>query len=180
MTYQIFKSVVDGFLLGYRVDYAAAVEAHRQALLAHRFTGDAAPTAPALIENAVRRVHRDGEADDFVSDFEIVDDTPPEPVVTDADRKAALVAKVRMAEREACDAVIPPGKLRLLNLEAGLVFSKPDDQRSAAENATLASYRAVQDRIAAINLHGARLEAELDDLTPEQYGTWTQAPFPTA
>ncbi len=45
MTLKIAKSVVETSF----GDFAAAVEAHRQALLAHRFTGDAAPTAPAPV-----------------------------------------------------------------------------------------------------------------------------------
>jgi hypothetical protein len=51
---------------------------YRQAMLAHRFTADAAPAAPGIIEAAVRRVQppiEDGKPDDFVIDFEIVDDT---------------------------------------------------------------------------------------------------------
>jgi hypothetical protein len=51
MTYQVPKSIVD------RLPYIFAdeVEKHRQALLAHRFVGDAAPNAPAIIEQAIRR-----------------------------------------------------------------------------------------------------------------------------
>ena len=56
MTLKIAKSVVDAQF----GDFVAEVEAHRQALLAHRFTGDAAPTAPAPVEQAVRRLQRDG------------------------------------------------------------------------------------------------------------------------
>jgi hypothetical protein len=63
MTFQIAKSVING--LPY--SYADAVETFRQAKLAHRFTGDVAPSAPAIIEHAVRRVPRDGQADDFVA-----------------------------------------------------------------------------------------------------------------
>lgn len=174
MTLQLFKSVIDG--LPY--DYAQAVETHRQALLAHRFIGDAAPTAVALVEQAVRRVPREGAADDFVADYVIVDDTPPVPEVSDAERRQALVATVRQAEREASDAVIGPGKLRLLNLETSLVYGKPEDRRTPADDATLASYHAVRARLSAIEHHGATLEAQIDDLVPEQFDTWWLVPFP--
>src|SRR3984893_8130459 len=94
MTFQIAKSVIDG--LPY--SYADAVEAFRQAKLAHRFTGDVAPSAPAIIEQAVRRVPRDGQADDFVADYAIVDDIP---VPALAERKQALAAAIRNAEAAA-------------------------------------------------------------------------------
>ena len=48
MTLQIPRSVLNG--LPY--SYAEAVETFRQAKLAHRFTGDIAPSAPAIIEHA--------------------------------------------------------------------------------------------------------------------------------
>jgi hypothetical protein len=48
MTFQLARSVIDG--LPY--NYAEEVEKFRQAKLAHRFTGDVAPSAPAIIEQA--------------------------------------------------------------------------------------------------------------------------------
>jgi hypothetical protein len=76
MTYKINQTEIDG--LG--IDYPAEVEAFRQAKLAHRFTeGEAAPSAPAHIEQAIKRVQVDGKPDDFVSDYEVVDDRPKEP-----------------------------------------------------------------------------------------------------
>lgn len=73
MTVQIPKSQVPD-------DFADRVEAFRQALLRHRTTrGVAVPTAHHLIEQCVRRVQypiKDKKPDDFVADFEIVDDTP--------------------------------------------------------------------------------------------------------
>lgn len=52
MTFRIARSVMN------RLPYSHAdeVEKFRQAKLAHRFTGDAAPSAPAIIDHAVRRV----------------------------------------------------------------------------------------------------------------------------
>jgi hypothetical protein len=174
MTLQIFKSVIDG--LPY--SYADAVEKHRQALLAHRFTGDAAPTAAALVEQAVRRVQRDGEADDFITDYIVVDDTQPVPVPTDAERKQALIAGVRLAERTATDTIIGPGKLRRLGLDVSRVLARPEAARSADDHATLATFASVQARLEAVQYHAATLEAEIDDLAPEHCATWTPAPFP--
>lgn len=174
MTLKIAKSVVDAQVS----DFAAAVEAHRQALLAHRFTGDAAPTAPALVEQAVRRVQREGEADDFVADYAIIDDTSPVPVPTEAERRQALVTAVRLAEQQASLAIIGAGKLRLLTLDATRILSLPEASRSADDGALLARFAAVQAQLAAVQYHAARLEAGIDDMAPDQFDGWTPPPFP--
>ncbi len=174
MTLKIAKSVVETSF----GDFAAAVEAHRQALLAHRFTGDAAPTAPAPVEQAVRRVQRDGEADDFVADYAIVDDTPPAPVPSDTERRLALLSAVRLAEQQASHAIIGPGKLRLMTLDATRILSRPEAERSPEDAAVLARFAALQTRLAAVQYHAARLEAEIDDLAPAQFDSWTLLPFP--
>ncbi len=174
MTLKVFKSVIEG--LPY--DYAQEVEAHRQALLAHRFVGDAAPSAPALIEQAVRRVQTVGEPDDFVADYTVFDDTPPEQVPTDAERKQALITRVRLAERDASEAIIGPGKLRLMTMDMTRVFAKPEADRSENENAVLAAYASVQARLDAVHYHAATLEAQIDDLAPEGYAQWSPSSFP--
>ena len=161
MTFQIAKSAIAN------MDYPAAVEAYRQALLVHRFTGEAAPTALPIVEQAVRRIQypiSDGKPDDFVADYEIVDDTPPPP--SDAERKAALVSKIMEAQHLAVDAVMPAGKLRLLTLQAN------------EAKILISQFEVVQQKLAAIEYHGATLEAAVDDLTPDQYDTWQMKPFP--
>ncbi len=175
MTLKIAKSVVET-LFG---DFAAEVEAHRQALLAHRFTGDAAPTAPAPVEQAVRRLQRDGEADDFVADYAIVDDTPPAPVLSETERRLALLSMVRLAEQQASHAIIGPGKLRLMTLDATRILSRPEAERSPEEAAVVARFAVLQARLAAVQYHAACLEAEIDDLVPAQFDGWAAAPFPS-
>lgn len=62
--------------------FIQAVEAFRQAKLAHRFMVDVpAPTADPPIESIVRRIQGEpGKPDDFVVlPFEIIDDTPHTP-----------------------------------------------------------------------------------------------------
>src|SRR3954449_344219 len=105
MTFQIARSVING--LGY--DYAAAVEAFRQAKLEHRFTGDIAPSAPAIIENAVLRVPVPGHADDFVTDFDVIEHLP---LPTLAERKQALVGTIRTLEAAALAKIISPARER--------------------------------------------------------------------
>jgi hypothetical protein len=79
-------------------NYGDAVEKFRHAKLAHHFPGDVAPSAPAVIESAVRRVQTEGHADDFVADYAIIDDIP---VPTLAERKAGLAMTIRNAETAA-------------------------------------------------------------------------------
>ncbi len=177
MTLRIAQSVIAA--LGF--DFAAAVAAHRDALMAHRYSGDAAPTAHALVEQAVSRIRcapEEQKPDSFMSDYVVIDDTPPEPVISDAERKAGLLASVRLAEQQASHAVIGPGQLRLLSLDAQQATVLPKELRTNAHDAVLASFATVSGRLFAIQYHAAKLEAEIDDLTPAQYDAWKPAPFP--
>lgn len=177
MTFQIAKST----LLALPFDYPNAVEAFRQAKLAHRFTGDIGPAAPAIIENAVRRVPVEGQADDFVLDYEIIDDLPPPPPPPTLDeRKAALVATVRAAEAAALATVISPARERLLYLDLAAVYSKPEAERTDADKALHARIADVTARKSAIQRQAVLQEIEIEDLTAATIEGWTPAPFPEA
>jgi hypothetical protein len=171
MTFQIAKSVLNA--LSY--SYADEVEKFRQAKLAHRFTGDIAPSAPAIIEHAVRRVPREGEADDFVADYEVIDDVA---APTLAERKAALLGKIRTAEAAASARIISPGRERLMGLDLNAVYAKPEADRSDADRALLATSADIAVRKQAIQRHGAALEVEVEDLTDAAMDGWTMRPFP--
>jgi hypothetical protein len=171
MTFQIARSVING--LGY--DYAAAVEAFRQARLAHRFTGDIAPSAPAVIEHAVLRVPVPGHADDFVTDYAVIEDLP---VPTLAERKQALAGTIRAMEAEALAKIISPARERLMGLDINAVYVKPEAERSDADRALLARMSQLAARKEVVYRHSAMLEVEVDDLTEATIGDWTAKAFP--
>ncbi len=173
MTFQIAKSVIAGLPF----DYAAAVEQFRQAKLAHRFTGDIAPSAPALIEAAVRRVPIEGQADDFVTDYEVIDDTPPAPTLDE--RKMALLNEIRTAEAAAFVKIISPGRQKLLFLDLAPIYAKPEADRTDAERELVASAVALDKRREAIQRHAAAQEIEVEDLTEATIDGWKPAAFPS-
>lgn len=98
-------------------DFDAKVAEFIAAKKAHALTvGEAAPSAPHhWIEQAVRRVSVDGAADDFVADYELIDDTPPPPTLEQ--KKHQLVISVAQASAEAVNALIPRLKGRLWSME---------------------------------------------------------------
>jgi hypothetical protein len=163
--------VING--LPYR--YADEVEAFRQAKLAHRFTGDIAPSAPAEIEHAVRRVHTEGQADDFITDYEIVEDIP---VPTLAERKQALVGAIRNAEAAALAEIISPARERLMGLDLNAVYARPETARSDADRALLAKATAIASRKDTIHRHGIHLEIAVEELTEATIDGWTAQEFP--
>jgi hypothetical protein len=171
MTFQIAKSVIDG--LPY--NYAEAVEAFRQAKLEHRFTGDIAPSAPAIIEHAVNRVPVPGQADDFVADYEIINDVP---VPTLPERKQALVAAIRAMEAAALGRIISPARERLMSLDINAVYVKPEAERSDADRALLARMSRLAARKETVYRHSAVLEVAVEELTEATIGVWTPAEFP--
>ena len=171
MTLKVYKSHTVGID---PAGFVSAVEAHRQALLAHRFTGDAAPTAHPLVEAAVVRVPCEGGPDDFVSDFEVVDDLPA-PV----DLRAALLARIHIAEGTAALAVIGNAALRLLSIDAREAALKPVADRTAADVAALDRMQDVARRRTAIDRHGAVLGALVEDLPADQLATFEFEAFPS-
>ena len=174
MTLKVYKSHTVG--LG-EVDFATAVEAHRQALLDHRFTGDAAPTAHPLIEGAIKRVPSEGGPDDFVSDFEVIDDTPPAP--SPAHVRNELLSRLRSAEFDAATAVISNGALRLLSLDARAAAMKPLDERTAEDTAALDRMQAVTAKRTAVERHAALIEVAIEGLPADQLAGFEFDTFPS-
>lgn len=157
--------------------YAAQVEEYRQARLAHRFTVNVpAPSAPAFIEAAVRRVPQSGAPDDFVADFEIIDDRLPAPSLEE--RRRSLIADISAEEGRRLDALMPSGKLRLLQMQATLAAKKAPPDRSPEEADALARFEHVMARMEAITLHAATLMAAVDDLAEGEIDAFHIAGWP--
>src|SRR4051794_23550125 len=171
MTFQIARSVING--LGY--DYAAAVEAFRQAKLAHRFTGDIAPSAPAIIEHAVSRMPNPGHADDFVADYDVIEDIP---VPTLAERKQALIGTLRVMESAALGKIISPARERLMGLDINAVYLKPEAERTEADRALLERMTRLAARKEVVYRHSAEREVEIEELTEASIDGWIPKEFP--
>jgi hypothetical protein len=160
MTYQIAKSRVAA--LGY--DFAAEVAKHVSRLEAHRFTGDAAPHSYPEVEAAIRRVSHpieDQKPDDFIADYEIVNDDPPPPTL--AERKAAAMADLRKQEQEEIAKLIAPEKRRLMDITYGRALRA--DPQTDADKKLIADRRAIDAQIEAIQLDYATREAALSEMT---------------
>jgi hypothetical protein len=178
-------------------DFAEEVEKFRLAKIAHQSTeGEAAPSVPhTLVEHAVKRVPRDGASDDFVSDYEIIDDTPPPPSLDE--RKQVLVSALGTAANAAIAAIIPPLKRRLRDLEyhriTGLlsnaklekVENETPEERYARALATLSpddlthylAHQASTRKIEAIVYQLAQGESAIHDLTEQTVGAWKAPAF---
>jgi hypothetical protein len=101
------------------------VEEHRKARVAHVHSkpiekpGDRGVTAPVHhhphVEHAIKRIPGNSRnvADNFIADFEWVEDMP-----TLDERRAVVRGKITAAAQKLMDAVITPGKLALLRHQA--------------------------------------------------------------
>jgi hypothetical protein len=158
--------------------FHAALEAYRQALLAHRSTqGEPAPVPPhPCLEAFIRRVQADGAPDDFVPDADVVDDTPPPPTLDE--RRAQLLADVARLESAAIALILPPGKMRLAQMDYARAGNTPAAERTPEQQACIADHAAMRVAIEAVQYHAAVLCAEIDDLTDETVERWRPRPFP--
>lgn len=156
-----------------RAQFEQAVAEHIERLVAfNREIGKPRPVAHPLIEAAVKRVSHPKAAklpDDFMADYVIVDDTPPPPPPLNLeDRKRALVAQLRAAEAAAKEAVLPQRKLRLLNLnyQQAMATLTKDVINSEAEQ-VVKGFHATLERFQAVELHAAKIESDIEDLTDD-------------
>lgn len=161
MTLELKKSEVDALPF----NFEEAVQSFIAAKMAHRFTGDAAPVSHPIVEMAVRRVQYPIDAkkpDDFVADYVIIDDTP---ILTLAEKKAALVQRLRQMEAEKINAVITPGRLRLLQLKVEAIGPKLPEEQTEEEKTLIAQLNQCFVAIRAVQMRSAEIEADIDDLS---------------
>jgi hypothetical protein len=162
MTLKLKKSQVDNLPFNFEqavLDFIAAKEAHR-------FTGDAAPSAVALVEAAVRRVQYPidaGKPDDFVADYEIEDDTPPPPTLEQ--RKQAMIAESRRQEQAAIDALMPIGKKRLLEMDVQRAMNVPEKDRSPEQSRFIEQLTDLNTQMDDIRYAAAQREAAIEDIS---------------
>jgi hypothetical protein len=162
MTLNLKKSQVDSLPF----DFEQAVRDFIAAKEAHRFTGDAAPTAIALVEAAVRRIQYPidaGKPDDFVADYRIEEDTPPP--TTAEQRKLTMIAESRQAEQAAIDALMPAGKRRLLDMDSQRAMSVLEQNRSREQLRFIEQRVDLVARIEDIRYAAAQREAAIEDIT---------------
>jgi hypothetical protein len=161
MTLNLKKSQVDALPF----DFEQAVRDFIAAKETHRFTGDAAPRADALVESAVSRIQYPIDArkpDDFIADYRIEDDTPPPPTLEQ--RKLNMIAECRQAEKAAIDALMPAGKWRLLEMDFQRATRVPKQDRSPEQVRFIEQRGDLVERIEEIRYAAAQREAEIEDL----------------
>jgi hypothetical protein len=153
-------------------DFAARVEAFRQAKLAHHQTTDVpAPIEDQVVEACIKRVPRNGEADDYVADFEIV-----EPSLDQ--KKNDMTAEVGKQEQVALAKVMSPAKRALLAFSVSDLASKQNDQLTPDDKILLAKDKLLLAHGNAVSRHAAKLHAQIEDLTDETIKAWKPGPFP--
>jgi hypothetical protein len=162
-------------------DFVGTVDAFIAAKKVHQSTENVpAPGAPhPWVEQAVRRLPGSIEPprpDDFVADYEIIDDTPPPPTLDQ--RKMTLAAAAQASAHAEIDAIDPPLKRRLVGIEAGRAMMVDPSKRTPAQLAAITSQATRDAKREAIIYHLAKLEAQIHDLTDKTIDNWSAAPFP--
>ena len=163
MTAKVPKSLIKD-----EATFKSAVEAFRQAKLAHRLTeNEPAPTADFLIEASVRRVPAQGinKPDDFVADYVIVDDIP-KPTVTEL--RAKLMQQSHQQEADDIAKVLSPAAQRLLQLELAEIGPKPPAEFSAEEQALVAKQQAFMTDVRKIQIASARRAVAIEAMTDDE------------
>jgi hypothetical protein len=160
-------------------DFEAQVAAYIKAKKDHQKTvGEPAPTAPAIVEAAVRKVPGSIDpprADDYVADYTIEDDTPPPPTLDE--RKAALAQSAAAAAMVAIDVVSPPLLRRLATMSAAAAALVEEAKRTPAQQTAIAAAADVQKQVQAIHFQLAHAEAAIHDLTDKTIDAWKAPTF---
>lgn len=154
--------------------FKKTVDRYIAELTAHNYSkGKPRPVAPhPLVEQAINRVVRPRQPDQFVPDYEILDDTPEpefianiqEPVLTFEDKKNILLGQLTAAEIKARHRILTPGRARLFSAEYNILKSK-GDKLSDQEKEQLAEKQVILDKCHELELAAAHVHIAIDDLT---------------
>lgn len=155
------------------------------------------PVASRLVESCVN--------ENGLADYQIIDDGPT-PAQVLAKRKNELLNAVSIAETAAISAVVPPGKMRLLNMRENDIRDADEAAFAAkvkpgilAKMATSVGLSAATDlptrpqadtdhleqqadrrrRIDLIQRAAAKMHSDIEDLTIETVDAWKMPAFPT-
>jgi hypothetical protein len=173
MTILVYKTAVPD-------DFEAQVQKHLRDKLNHRLsTGAPAPAHPhPAVEAAVRRIPgTKNTPDDYVADYQLVDDRPPPPTLLD--KKRSLIAQVSANEYALLESILPVNKRRLQ-------FIKLHDLQTAITDGTIinpeeqefiANEEKRQARFKAIDRKVATVMSEIEDLTDETIGAYQIPPL---
>ena len=167
------------------VAFAAALEAHRADLAAHRI-GPAnvpVPTDPYWIfDSLIQRVPAAGPVatrgpDTFqVRAHEIVDDTPkpppPPPLPTLEQKKQALLNALYTAASTIQSAILSPARAQLLALDSTEAQTVWQARRTPGQVAVIAAHTAFQSRRTEIQKNATVAAVEIEDLTADNVDTW--------
>jgi hypothetical protein len=170
MTFEIHRSYIERLPF----DYMKSVEDFRQALLAHRFTGDAAPTAPEAVARAIRRVQTENQPDDFVADVKIIEDVVAPNL---AERKLVLLSKIRADETKALVAIIAPARERMLMLDIGVIGNTKLEDMTEDQKALIEKRMDIVAKKTVVARYFLNLEIEIEDLTETTIDAWSFRPF---
>lgn len=170
MTFEIRLSQIGGHIDEFRV----AVEEHIAKLTAfNKEVGKPRPTAPAIIEAAIKRTQLPKQPDQYEADYVVIDDTPPPPpALTLEDKKNILHAKLGAAENAAKFAIMPPRKRRLSEMQYQAAVAKKEEDRSSEENETIAAFINTNKKWTAVSLAAAQAESDIEDLVEGNIDNW--------
>lgn len=178
-------------LKGLPFDFEQAVKDFVQAKKDHLLTeGVPAPAAPHhMVEAAVRRipgsvtfvkgvpVPGSQQMDDFVADYQIVDDTPPAPTLEE--RKSVVAAKINSEATGLRNQINPPLKVKLLSIQYHEALdAELAGKATTSDHEVLQAWEDRQQKLKAIDRHVAKLESQLHDLPADMVDLWKWAPFP--
>jgi hypothetical protein len=160
-------------------DFEAEVHKFVQAKKDHLKTeGVPAPAAHPAVEAAVRRIPGSKtQPDDFVADYEILDDMPPPPTL---DEKKAALAQQYLGQAVAMvEGITPPLKKRMMGFQLSDAHArKAAGTATDSDDAIIAQHQDLSKKHDAIWRHLAQIESQIDDLTADQIDVWKATPFP--